>query len=248
MDSLDIFTDMTINVDHESPSTTDAYFNASVAPIAIAISDSGASLVFLWLESPFIIPGTLRKLAKPLKVHQGSTSVLAHDTALALFVFKDRRNHTQGLVLTVQAILLKEFRHDLVLLSHTVCHHHGIVFIALPDPSIPYGFRDFNTTSIPKDPNDLPHAVASFDCPRTAGGVYQVELYHHDVFDTLFSLTLDQPFCLANDIDHLKQLCGRGVFSDIDSSAITLQSMHSHQRTTTTMEPPSSVHSLATYS
>jgi len=191
--------------------------------VGTAVTDSGASLIFMNSRSPFIIPNTTRPLRESFRILQGSTSVMAHQSAIASFTFQDRRDPSLGIVLTVQAILLDDFRPDLVLLSHSVCHVHNIAFMLMPPPYDPYGFVDYASPVVPKDPDLLPRHVRSFDCPRNAGGTYDIVLFEPNSFLRLHSATTNTAFSLADDVRYLqKYLLPHSNLHDIDPDSLEL--------------------------
>jgi len=205
--------------------TTATSYSLQLSPTLAgsAVTDSGASLIFLNSHSPFIIPGTKKPLPTSFRIHQGTTTETASITAIASFTFQDRRDPSTGIVLTAQAILLDNFRPDLVLLSHSICHFHNVAFMIMPPPHQPYGFVVNDSPTVPKDPDDLPDEVKSFDCLPNSGGTYDVKLYEPNSFSQLHSATTNAPFVLADDIRVIQHdLLPNGVFKDLAPESLQL--------------------------
>ena len=152
--------------------------------------DSGASWLFSHVRNPQIVPGSRRKLRKPIRIHQGSTNVLATTSGLILTTMEDVRNPDQGNVLLAPCVLLEEFRPELLLISTGVMRAYNILLVDPPHPHEGYMVRldPERHTSFPYSVADYPPGIATVRLQRQSNNLFGIPFFGTSAFKSLTSL------------------------------------------------------------
>ena len=168
--------------------------------------DSGASWIFVWALCPWIVPGTRRRLAKPIRILQGSTSVMATEIVLIAVWCADAREPDTGNFLLLPAVPLDDFQSQLALFSTGVGRQLGIHFLDPPDHdayavrSTP-GHRGWHF-----DYNEYPDDVPIIPVGRTPSNLFSLPVVHHNDFAHWRSLVSNRPYDPASDLLAIQQI------------------------------------------
>jgi len=148
-----------------------------------------------------------RKLRKPIRIHQGSTNVLATTTGFILTTMVDIRNQDQGSVLLAPCVLLEEFRPELLLVSTGVMRAYNILLVDPPHPHdghmVPVDPAKHQ--SYPYSVSDYPSGVVMVRLQRQSNSLFGIPFFEASAFKSLYSLLSAGTLDLHADLEIIKR-------------------------------------------